>query len=252
MSDEPIAIWQRFELDDGDRDGIAFVEITRQQANVFERSGRHGRAGRVEIEIRELKSEAAAERSVQRRAETLTRKEYLSAGTVERPLPGASSREERARAKSELLGARAERMVRFEQEMQGFFEAWHARGYDPLGSFQQEGQKRREDWNTIAAACLELAASALGVHFNRRSVIDEEHGTLGPLRERELAAFYRSPAKVAHIALAKIRGELRDTDGSFPSWRSSSEQEARGDSDLDPRVIAFLARWRDGSVSRRT
>ena len=242
----PSVLWQRFELDSGHREGLPFVDIVRQGNKVCTRTGRTKKQKDegVEIEVTELKSGASAERSLERRIQTLVTKEYRLVGTVERALPTISSKQERALAKASLLAERAQQIAGFAERMLRFFEAWEACGYDPLCSFQQEGQRKREDWNAIAGACLELAATELNVNFTRRTEVDEEHGTLGSIGARNLASFYRSPAFVADIAFAKTRGELRATDGAFPDWYSEKRRQASGDGALDPLVASIVARFR--------
>jgi len=242
----PTVLWQRYELDSGHRDGLPFVDIVRQGNKVCARTGRTKKQKDegVEIEVTELKSEASAERSLERRIQTLLTKEYRLVGTVERAVPAISSKQERALAKASHLAERAQQIVGFAERMLRFFEVWEARGYDPLCSFQQEGQRKREDWNAIATACLELAATELNVNFTRRTEVDEEHGTLGSIGARNLASFYRSPAFVADIAFAKTRGELRSTDGAFPDWYAEKRRQQLGDAALDPFVASIVARFR--------
>ncbi len=242
----PTVLWQRFELDSGHREGLSFVDIVRQRNKVWTRTGRTKKQKEegVEIEVAELKSEASAERSLERRIQTLVTKEYRLIGTVERALPAISSTQERALAKASHLAERAQQIAGFPERLLRFFEAWEARGYDPMSSFQQEGQRKREDWNAIAVACLELAAMELMVNFTRRTEVDEEHGTLGSIGARNLATFYRSPAFVANIAFAKTRGELRNTDGAFPDWYSEKRLQASADGALDPVVASVVARYR--------
>jgi hypothetical protein len=243
---QPTVLWQRLELDSGHREGVAFVELICQENKVFERAGRTKKQKdeNVKVEVRELKSPITAERSLERRKQTLAKNEYRLVGTVERPLPTTSSRQDRALERDAQLAARAQQLASFPERMVRFFEAWEARGYDPMCSFQQEGQRKREDWNVLAAACLELAGTEFNVYFTRRTEVDEEHGTLGFIGERNLATFYRSPVLVADIAYAKTRGELRNTDGSFPDWYAEKRRQEVGDGALEPAVASVVASWR--------
>ncbi len=66
------------------------------------------------------------------------------------------------------------------------------------------GRVRRADWNPIAEECVLLAAVPFGVSFSFLTVVDEEHGDVGPAGERYYAEFYGSPAEVARMAYQKI------------------------------------------------
>jgi hypothetical protein len=152
----------------------------------------------------------------------------------------------RSAATTQRLAERTARLARFDEDAVAFFAAWHDRGYDPTRTFQQEGQRAGGRWNEIAADCVSLAEAHFDVEFSRMTVVDEEHGTLGPIGRRHLAEFYIDPANVARIAEGKIRGGYGGDDGEFPLWRPTSERDRPAP---DDRVARALARWTAGATT---
>lgn len=241
MSDRSIPpeepAWRRLLLledDFGEEDDEPrFVELTLQGSTLYVRSGRGDEEGRVEIKT--LRSEAAARKGLETRIATLKKKGYDFDDPVRRPLPGQSSREANVASQAAKQVEVAQRLTRFEDDCLRFFAAWQAEGFDPLRSFQAEGQRLRTDWNALARRCVTLAAKSFGVFYSERTIVDEEHGRAGPIGARQLAGFYRDPATVADLAELKILGELRHDDGAFP---------AAGDRPVhNERVQRALARW---------
>lgn len=199
--------WQRFVLDREDGDEL-FAEIARSGANVFVRSGRAHNEPR--IEIKQLQSEAAAERSVALRIATLGKQGYLEDGVVRGPVPEAPSRRSREEERAQRY---AEARAFFDAALPEFVTAWRALGFDPTLTFMLQCRGTRLHPREITQRCLELVSRSFGVSFTERTrSYDDEHGAVRTVPASLSAAFYKSPAAVLAIAYGKLRGQAASTD----------------------------------------
>lgn len=228
FADEPTVEWSRLELDNGTE--ITTIELTVVDSTLFVRTAcrparRSSAPPRETVEIKTLRSPTSAASSMALRIRNLQTKEYRLAEPVRAPLPTSTTKELREQARARATAIRHARIAAFDAQCVDFIEAWSAAGFDPQRRFDDEGQRTRSDWNALAEQNLKLAERCFGLVFDRRTVVDEEHGTRGPIASRRMAEFYRRPQWVAHLALAKIGGALVGLDGLYPEWLPSSERD---------------------------
>lgn len=200
--------WQRFVLDEEDTGNERYAEITRSGTLLYVRSGRNREEPR--IEIKQLASEAAAERSVASRIKKLRTLGYLEDGVVSRPVPEVSTRTDRAIERAERL---AEARAVFDENLPLFVREWRALGFDPLLSFVVQCRGTRLHPREVTERCLELASRSFGVTFSlRSSTYDAEHGAVRAIPAGLVFEFYESPAGVLTITYGKLRGQGGWTD----------------------------------------
>jgi len=198
---EPLA-FQRFVVDVGDDEGTErFTELAREGVRVYVCTGRDQTISQVEV--RALRTEEAAQRSIEKRIATLRKNGYLADGVVERPRPEPTVGVDRA-AERDALYAKAR--AAFDEALPRFVSAWRADGLDPTLDFHAQCLKVVRHPNEVALACLRIASAAFGVAFTRRTrEYDPEHGDVLPVPERLVADFYRGPACVLALAYEKLR-----------------------------------------------
>ncbi len=197
--------WHRLLLEDDE-----LIELAVEGVIVFERTGAH-------VKRKQLSTEDAARKSLEKRISALKKLGYLEDGTEQGPQP-VTERDTRAREAEEGR-------VLFDQLVPQFVAEWEAQGYDFTRTFIEEGRISKRTAFELATKCLELASTCFKVTFARQQGwVDEEHG--GPNRpfgvsRNDLSGFYKSPARIAAIAREKLRGKLRRDDGFAqpdPSW----------------------------------
>lgn len=199
--------WQRFVLDRDDGEEL-FAEIARSGDTVYVRSGRTRKEPR--IEIKQLQSEAAAERGVALRIATLRKQGYLEDGVVLEPAPEVEPRRSREAERAQRY---AEARAAFDEALPGFVAAWRALGFDPTLPFVAQCRGTRLHPREVTRRCLELASQSFGVSFTERTrSYDAEHGSVRAVPADLVAAFYKSPAAVLAIAYGKLRGQASGTD----------------------------------------
>lgn len=146
---------------------------------------------------RQYASRGAAERALASAIEELRAEGYLEDDPVVPAAPPSS--DEIARA----IAARVARRERMDTAAAEVIAAWTARGYDVTRSFidQCRGLPTRTHPSELAAQCMQLAETAFGVTFPRKTRSIEAHGWITTIGARRLHEHYRSPLFV--IALAQ-------------------------------------------------
>ncbi|MDP2274130.1 MAG: hypothetical protein Q8K32_25530 [Archangium sp.] len=191
--------------------GDVFVELATDGAIVFERT-------ETRVKQKKLGSPEAARRSLELRVRALKKLGYLDDGVVTAPKPAIGSLSPRAQQAEEgrLL---------FDERVPPFVAAWEAQGFDFTRSFAEEGRASKRTAHELVTMCLSLASTSFHVQFSRQQGwVDPEHGGRNRpfgVSRFDLAGFYRCPARVAAIAREKLRGRLRQDDGSAepdPTW----------------------------------
>lgn len=196
--------FRRYVLLKSDGDEL-FVELAQTGPTVYVRSG--GRLKAEREEIKELASEAAATRGVDKRIATLRKQGYLEDGVVSRPAPEPDP-EPRVSRTAERAQRYAAARAEFDAALPGFVRAWRGLGFDPGLTFLSQCRGTKLHPKDVLQRCLELVSGTFGVVFSQRSgTYDVEHGAVRPIPAYLLVEFYKGPAEVLTIAYGKLRGQ---------------------------------------------